>query len=161
MRIIGIDPGSRVTGYGIVEKIGPRLCHVANGCLVMGAALPLPKRLERIYSGLRDVLEKFRPDVAAIEQVFFAKNVASSLKLGESRGVALLAVTQGGLPVFEYSAREVKQAMTGYGQASKEQVQKMVQRLLQLPETAQEDASDALAVAICHCHSQKLKGAAA
>jgi crossover junction endodeoxyribonuclease RuvC len=157
LRIIGIDPGSRITGYGIVEKRGSSFVHIDNGCLTTRPADPIPERLGQIYSGLLQILEKYRPDAAAVEEVFFAKNVASSIKLGEARGVALLAAVQSRIPVFEYATREVKQAITGYGQATKDQIQKMVKSMLRLPEIAQEDASDALAVAICHLQSYRMK----
>lgn len=157
MRVIGIDPGSRITGYGVVEKKGSFLLHVDNGCLTTKKESPLPDRLLQIYESLMETIERFQPQAIAIEEVFFSKNVASALKLGESRGVALLAATQKKIPIFEYSTREVKQAITGYGQATKEQIQQMVQRLLKLPEVAQVDASDALALAICHLNSYKMK----
>lgn len=157
LRIIGIDPGSRITGYGIVEKRGASFVHIDNGCLTTRSGDSIPSRLEQIHSGLIDILEKYRPDAAAVEEVFFAKNVSSSLKLGEARGVALLAAVQSKIAVFEYATREVKQALTGYGQATKDQIQKMVKAMLKLPEVAQEDASDALAVAICHLQSYKMR----
>jgi crossover junction endodeoxyribonuclease RuvC len=157
LRIIGIDPGSRVTGYGVVERRGSSFVHVDNGCLVLRPADPIPYRLERIHAGLLDMLTRYKPDAAAVEEVFFAKNALSSIKLGEARGVALLAAVHARIPVFEYATREVKQAVTGFGQATKEQVQKMVKNVLALPEIAQEDASDALAVAICHLQSYKLR----
>ncbi len=157
MRVLGIDPGSRIMGYGVVDKNGPSLLHVENGCLTARPRDSVPLRLEEIYRGLLEVLDKFRPDVVAIEEAFFAKNVASSLRLGESRGIALLAATQKKIPIFEYATREVKQATTGFGQATKEQVQEMVRRILKLKEVAQVDASDALAVAICHSNSARLK----
>ena len=161
MRVLGIDPGSRITGFGVVEKRGPRLFHVDNGCLAAKRSSPLDERLLQIYDRLRETLERFRPDAVAIEEVFYAKNVASLLVLGESRGIALLAARQSGIPIFEYAAREVKQAITGYGQASKDQMQQMVKRLLNLPEIAQEDASDGLSLAICHLNSFKLREAVA
>lgn len=154
---MGIDPGSRITGYGIVKREGSLLIHVDNGCLTTKATAPIAERLKQIYTGLIEIFEKYKPDLVAIEEIFFAKNVSSSLRLGESRGVALLAAAMQGLPITEYSTREVKQSITGFGQASKEQVQKMVQRLLKLPEVAQVDASDALALAICHAHSYRLE----
>lgn len=157
LRIIGIDPGSRITGYGVVEKRGASFVHIDNGCLTTRPTGSMAERLEQIYSGLMDILEKYKPDAAAIEEIFFAKNVASSLKLGEARGVALLASIQAKVSVFEYATREVKQALTGYGQATKDQIQKMVKSMLKLPEVAQEDASDALAVAICHLQSYKMR----
>lgn len=157
MLVLGIDPGSHTTGYGLVEQTGSRLEHVDNGCLTSKRKSPLPLRLQQIYESLMEALARFRPEAVAIEEVFFAKNVASSLRLGESRGIALLAATQQKIPIFEYSTREVKQAITGYGNASKGQMQQMVQRLLHLPEVAQEDASDALALAICHLNSYRMK----
>lgn len=157
LRIIGIDPGSRITGYGIVEKRGSSFVHIDNGCLTTRAGDPMPRRLEQIYTGLIEILAKYQPDAAAVEEIFFAKNVASSLKLGEARGVAMLASVQSKIAVFEYATREVKQALTGYGQATKDQIQKMVKATLKLPEVAQEDASDALAVAICHLQSYKMR----
>lgn len=157
MRVIGIDPGSHITGYGVVEKNGSGLRHIDNGCLITKRNSPLSERLLQIYDSLMETIEKFQPEAIAIEEVFFSKNVASALKLGESRGIGLLAAAQRKIRVYEYSTREVKQAVTGYGQASKEQIQQMVQRLLKLPEIAQVDASDALALAICHLNSYKLR----
>lgn len=157
LRIIGIDPGSRITGYGVVEKRGASFVHIDNGCLTTRPRDSMAERLEHIHSGLTEVFAKYRPDAAAIEEVFFAKNVSSSLKLGEARGVALLASVQSKVAVFEYATREVKQALTGYGQATKDQIQKMVKSMLGLPEVAQEDASDALAVAICHLQSYRMR----
>lgn len=157
LRIIGIDPGSRITGYGVVEKRGASFVHIDNGCLTTRARDPIADRLEQIHSGLAEIFSKYRPDAAAVEEIFFAKNAASSLKLGEARGVALLASVQAKIPVFEYATREVKQALTGYGQATKDQIQKMVKSMLVLPEVAQEDASDALAVAICHLQSYRMR----
>ncbi len=157
MIVLGLDPGSNITGYGIIEKRGSQLVHVDNGCLTTKRAQTLPQRLDTIYTSLKEVILRHKPDCMAIEEVFFAKNVSSSLRLGEARGVALLAAAQCGLEIVEYPTRVVKQALTGFGQAQKEQVQKMVQRLLKLPEVAQIDASDALALAICHANTYKLK----
>lgn len=159
MRVLGIDPGSHTTGYGVVEKKGPDLLPVDNGCLMTNRKSSFPERLLQIYESLIERIEFFHPDAIAIEEVFYAKNVHSMLKLGESRGVALLAAIQNGVPIFEYSTRAVKQAITGYGNATKDQIQQMVQRLLSLPQPAQEDASDALALAICHLNSFKVLSA--
>ncbi len=159
MRVIGIDPGSHITGYGVVEEAGGRFVHVDNGCLVTQPSLPFAQRLLTIHQGLLEMLNRYRPDALAVEEVFFAKNVASSIKLGEARGVVLLSAAEKNLPIFEYAPREVKQAITGYGQADKQQIQKMVRALLKLPQEAQEDASDALAVALCHLQSYRLKEA--
>lgn len=153
MVVLGIDPGSRVTGYGVVEKNGHGLVHVDNGCIKPPGSKPLAERLVVIYQGLMEAIQKFQPQMIALEEVFFAKNVSSALKLGESRGVALLAASQAGVAIFEYSARAVKQALTGFGQADKNQIQKMVKAILKLPEVAEENASDALAVAICHLNT--------
>jgi len=153
MRVLGIDPGSRITGYGVIEKQGNRLVHIDNGALQVGSGDDFALRLERIYSGLEQIIEKYSPRAAAIEQIFVSRNVNSALKLGHARGVAMLAAIHGGLDVNEYTAVQVKSAVVGYGRAAKGQVQQMVKALLNLPEIAQEDASDALAVAICHAHS--------
>jgi len=156
MRILGIDPGTRITGYGVVEKEGNRLRHIDNGAIYTSSKDELPQRLKIIHDGLVEVIEKFQPDVMAIEQVFLAKNPMSALKLGQARGAAIVAGVNAQLPVSEYSALQVKSAVVGYGKAGKSQVQQMVKALMKLPEIAQEDASDALAVAICHANSCNL-----
>ncbi len=153
MRVLGIDPGSRITGYGIIDKEGNRLIHVDNGAIFTDSQKDFPMRLQRIYRGLTEVIERFRPDAVAVENIFFANNVQSALKLGQARGAAIVAGVNAGLPVFEYTALQVKQAVVGHGRADKQQVQKMLKVLLNLPEVAQEDASDALATAVCHAHS--------
>lgn len=157
MIVLGIDPGSRITGYGIVEKIGNRLVHVDNGAIFTDAAIDFPGRLKRIFDGLLEIISLYHPDQVAIENIFFATNPQSALKLGQARGAAIVAAVHCGLPVAEYSALQVKQAVVGQGRAEKEQVQKMLKALLGLPEIAQADASDALAVAICHINSYGLK----
>lgn len=156
MRILGIDPGSRITGYGLVEKIGNRLRHMDNGAIITDSKAPMPERLQVIYRQLNRIIDEYAPQAVAIERIFVAKNALSALKLGHARGVAMLAGVNAGLPVAEYSAVEVKNAVVGYGRAAKTQVQHMVRVLLALPEIAQEDASDALAVAICHAHCHEL-----
>ena len=156
MKILGVDPGSRITGYGIINHEGNRLIHVDNGAIHTDSNKGLPARLEKIYAALSDVIAQYRPDAVAIENIFFATNVQSALKLGQARGAAIVAGVNAGLPVFEYTALQVKQAVVGHGRASKDQVQKMLKVLLNLPEVAQEDASDALAVAVCHAHSSRL-----
>ena len=153
MIILGIDPGSRITGYGIIRTEGNRLVHVDNGAIVTGSSADFPLRLQKIYRQLSDVIDRFRPEAVAVENIFFATNVQSALKLGQARGAALVAGVNAGLPLFEYTALQVKQAVVGHGRASKDQVQKMLKALLNLSEVAQEDASDALAVAVCHAHS--------
>lgn len=156
MRILGIDPGTRITGYGIIEKVGNRLIHIDNGGIFTRADMELADRLKVIYDGLCQVIREYAPAAVAVEQIFLAKNALSALKLGHARGTALLVGVNHGLPVFEYSALQVKSAVVGYGKAEKVQVQQMVKTLLKLPEIAQEDASDALAVAICHAHTNLL-----
>ena len=156
MRILGIDPGSRITGYGIIVKEGNRLIHVDNGAIFTDPRKEFSVRLLTVFRGLSDVIDRFRPDAVAVENIFFATNVQSALKLGQARGAAIVAGGNAGLPVFEYTALQVKQAVVGHGRATKEQVQQMVKVLLNLPETAQADASDALAIAVCHAHSAVL-----
>src|SRR5512138_1144724 len=159
MKILGIDPGSRITGYGIITKEGNRLIHLDNGAIFSDKTSDFPSRLARIYRGLSEIIETYRPDAVAVENIFFSNNVQSALKLGQARGAAIVAGVNAGLPVFEYTALQVKQAVVGNGKAAKEQVQKMIRVLLNLPEIAQEDASDALAVAVCHAHSAGLNAA--
>jgi len=153
MRILGIDPGSRATGWGLIEKQGNRLLHIDNGVITTRADEPLGDRLGTIYRHLSGVITGYAPTAVAVEEIFMAKNARSALKLGHARGVALLAGFNHDLPIAEYSALQVKSAVVGYGRADKKQIQEMVRILLKLPEIAQEDASDALAVAICHAHS--------
>ncbi|MES2218576.1 MAG: crossover junction endodeoxyribonuclease RuvC [Pseudomonadota bacterium] len=149
--IIGIDPGSRNTGYGIIKINGNQSTHITSGCITLTTTLNLPERLQKIFLSLRTIIELHQPNEAAIEQVFMHDNPGSALKLGQARGAAIVALT---IPVAEYSARQVKQAVVGHGAAKKEQVQHMVGRLLNLPDKLQADAADALAIAICHAHSR-------
>jgi len=158
MRVLGIDPGTMTTGYGLVERRGETLQAVTFGAITTRAGLPFAQRLQRIHQELRTVVTRTRPDCAAVEAVFFAKNVQSALRLGQARGVALLALAEESIEIHEYSALEVKQAVTSYGQAGKGQVQEMIRLLLCLPEApTPADAADALAVAICHHHAARLK----
>ena len=150
---MGIDPGSRITGYGLISKEGNRLIHIDNGAIFTQSAKDFPQRLERIFTGLSAIIAQYQPDAVAVENVFLAKNAQSALKLGQARGAAIVAAVNVGLAVFEYTALQVKQAVVGSGRAEKVQVQQMIKALLNLPEVAQEDASDALAVAVCHAHS--------
>jgi len=159
MRILGIDPGTGITGYGIIDVEGNRLRHVDNGIIKTRSSEPLPLRLKTIYDGLSAVLGEYAPQAVAIEQVFLAKNPRAALTLGHARGTAVLAAVNRDLAVHEYSALQVKSAVVGYGHAAKQQVQQMVKALLNLPEIAQEDAADALAVAICHANSRTMKQA--
>lgn len=157
MRILGIDPGSRVTGFGLIESQGNRLRHIDNGTVATNPKDSLPVRLQTIYAGVAQIIAEYKPQVAAIEQIFLAKNPQAALVLGHARGAAILAAVNAGLVVHEYTALQVKGAVVGYARAGKPQVQQMVKALLNLPDIAQEDASDALGVAICHAHSHTLK----
>lgn len=157
MRILGIDPGSRITGYGLVEKQGSRLLHIDNGAIFTDQAENFPDRLKLIFAGISNIIQQYRPNGVAVEDIFFATNVRSALKLGQARGAAIAAAVMAGLPVYEYSALQVKSAVVGHGKAAKEQVQQMMKVLLALPEVAQADASDALAVAVCHINSFNLR----
>jgi len=149
--ILGIDPGSRVTGYGVIRQVGRQLTYLGSGCIRTNTPA-LPERLRLIYAGVTEIITQFSPDYFAIEQVFMAKNADSALKLGQARGAAIVAAVNQTLPVFEYAARQVKQTVTGTGAAEKAQVQHMVRTLLKLPANPQADAADALAIAITHCH---------
>ncbi len=152
--ILGIDPGSRLTGYGVVRQLGSKFEYVASGCIRMTLD-DMPLRLEQIFNGVREIISQTQPTVFAIEQVFMARNPDSALKLGQARGAAIVAARFAGLEVFEYSARQVKQSVVGTGAADKTQVQHMVKTLLKLPASPQADAADALAVALCHGHTQQ------
>lgn len=153
MKVFGIDPGSTVTGYGIVEIEGSTARHLDNGGIHLPTSKPLSQRLAIIYKEITALIQRFAPDAFAIENVFVAKNVSSTLKLGHARGAAIVAAVNAGIPVAEYTPSQVKKALTGYGSASKDQMQRMVKAVLNLPELAFEDASDALAVALCHAQS--------
>ena len=150
-RILGIDPGSRSTGYGVIDFDGRRLTHVASGCIVSRSE-GLGDRLRRIFDDLSAIVAEHRPDEMAVETVFVHRNPDSALKLGQARGAALLAGLTRDVPLVEYSPNQVKQAVTGRGHAGKEQVQHMVRVLLGVAEIPPRDAADALAVAICHGH---------
>ncbi|UCG14665.1 MAG: crossover junction endodeoxyribonuclease RuvC [Deltaproteobacteria bacterium] len=152
MRIIGIDPGSKVTGYGIVEQMKHQLRHVASGRVVSPSGIPFHDRLKNIYTELGKVIACHAPEAMAVEDLFIARNVQSALKLGHARGVAMLAGLNAELVIAEYSPMEVKKALVGYGRAQKEQVQEMVRILLSLAEPPESNTADALAVAICHLH---------
>jgi crossover junction endodeoxyribonuclease RuvC len=153
MIILGIDPGLRTTGFGVIEKQGTRLRYVASGTIRTGLEGALPPRLKLILDGVREVVLTYRPTCAAIEKVFVNINPQSTLLLGQARGAAISALVGAELDVAEYSATQIKQAVTGTGRAAKEQVQNMVARLLCLPGLPGSDAADALGVAICHANS--------
>lgn len=154
--MLGIDPGSVRTGYGLIETDGVRSFHLQHGNWALAEAAATDEfsiRLGRLYQLLEQFIAEHQPDVVAVEQVFMSQNAQSALKLGQARGAALAAAVNGGLPVFEYAPRTVKQAVTGTGSADKTQVGNMIQRLLHLQKIPQNDAADALAVAVCHAHT--------
>ncbi|ORU93418.1 MAG: crossover junction endodeoxyribonuclease RuvC [Cycloclasticus sp. symbiont of Poecilosclerida sp. N] len=154
MRILGIDPGSRVTGYGVIEVTGRLVKYVDSGCIRTGKGA-LPDRLKKIYLGVQEISQHHQPQEMAIEQVFMGRNADSALKLGQARAAAICAVFEEEVAVFEYAARQIKQALVGKGSADKTQVQHMVKILLKLQGDPQMDASDALAVALCHFHTEQ------
>jgi crossover junction endodeoxyribonuclease RuvC len=153
LRAIGIDPGSRATGYGIVEGDGRRLSYIASGVVSLPGHLPLWERLGIIYARLSAIIAESEPCCMAVEDVFLAKNVKSALKLGQARGAAILAGVNAGLEIHEYSALQVKQAVVGYGKAAKDQVEEMVRFFFGLRGKLNPNASDALAVALCHLNT--------
>jgi crossover junction endodeoxyribonuclease RuvC len=156
VRVFGIDPGTATTGYGVIEENAGRLILVTFGTIRTPADRLLPDRLLELHCRLSELLALHAPETAAVESLFFQKNVRTAISVGQARGAALLALAQRGIPVGEYTPLEVKQAVTGYGGAEKRQVQVMVRTLLGLPELPRpDDAADALAVAICHAHAQK------
>jgi len=151
--ILGIDPGSRFTGYGVIKQEKRGFTYLGSGCIkALSQGEDLGARLQTIFAGVSEIILQFKPDTFAIEQVFMGVNPGGALKLGQARGVAIVAATSAGLPIAEYSARQIKQAV-GTGAADKSQVQHMVKSILKLPGTPQADAADALAVALCHGHS--------
>ncbi|MDX1633062.1 MAG: crossover junction endodeoxyribonuclease RuvC [Marinobacter sp.] len=149
--ILGVDPGSRITGYGIIRCEGRHTEYLDSGCIRVGEKA-MAERLQTIFHSLATLIGEYRPDHFAIEQVFMARNPDSALKLGQARGAAIVSAANSGLAVHEYSARQVKQAVVGKGGADKAQVQHMVQAILKLSRKPQEDAADALAIALCHAH---------
>lgn len=156
IRILGIDPGSRVTGYGIIDSAGQQNRHVASGCIQIGSGA-LGERLQRIFDAIAALVRDYRPAEVAIERVFVNRNADSALKLGQARAAAICATFDARVELHEYAARAVKQAIAGHGGADKQQVQQMVRMLLRLDELPATDAADALAVALCHAHSRGLR----
>jgi crossover junction endodeoxyribonuclease RuvC len=157
MRVLGIDPGTAITGYGLVEEVRGDLKLLAFGVIRTPANQPLPRRLQLIYRAVSDLAQEWEPEAAAVEELFFSRNVRTAMSVGQARGVALLALADAGLDVAEYTPLVIKQAVTGYGNADKAQMQEMVRLLLELAEVPRpDDAADALAVAICHLHSARL-----
>ena len=161
MIIVGLDPGLRRTGWGVIAAAGNELRHLADGTVASDAAAPLAERLRQIHTGVRDVLARHRPDEAAIEETFVNKNPSSTLLLGQARGAVMLAPALAGIPVGEYAANLVKKALVGVGHADKRQVRAMVRMLLPTATVEQADAADALALAICHAHHRASPIAAA
>ena len=156
MRVLGIDCGSRVTGYGVIDSNGADCIYICCGAIRSKSSDPLADRLKSIYKGIVQIIREREPQAAAFESLFYATNVQSALKLGHVRGVSMFAAAEANLPIYEYSPLEVKSAVTGYGRAEKPQVQQMVRALLKLNAPPQPyDASDALAVAICHIHTNR------
>ncbi len=153
-RVLGLDPGTAITGYGIVCSEGQSLTPVTYGVITTAAGLALPLRLQQLYGQLRELIDTYHPSAAAVEELYFARNARTALAVGHARGVILLALAEAGLAIHSYTPLQVKQAITGYGRADKEQVQQMVRLLLSLEAIPQpDDAADALAVAICDAHS--------
>ena len=161
LRILGIDPGLRITGFGIIEKHANKLLYVSSGCIKTDGAGELPQRLKTILDGIAEVIAAQQPHQAAVEKVFVNVNPQSTLLLGQARGAAISALVLAGLPVAEYTALQIKQAVVGQGKAAKQQVQQMVRRLLALSGDPSPDAADALACAICHAHGGQGLGALA
>ena len=159
IRTIGVDPGSRYTGYGIVEGDGFRLNYIHHGTVKLPAARPLSERLKIIFEEIKASIREYGPEFMAVEEVFFAKNVKSALSLGQARGAVILAGASAGLSIHEYSALRIKQSVAGYGRAAKDQVAAMIQRLLRIDSSIEPNAADALAVAVCHIstHSSNLR----
>lgn len=155
MLVLGIDPGTATTGYGLVRELEDgTLTGVAHGAILTSADMPMPQRLNSLYEQLNEIIKLHRPDTAAVEKLFFQRNVKTAITVGQARGVALLSLAQEGIEIGEYTPLEIKQAVVGYGGAEKMQVQQMVRALLGLDDIPRpDDAADALAVAICHVHS--------
>lgn len=158
MRVLGVDPGSRVTGFGLVEKEDNTTTYIHSGIIRSSTKIEFYKRIHGIFESLVDIIHRYRPEEMAIEDQFYAKNVQSALKLGHARAAALIAAGQCGISLFEYTPLEVKKAVVGYGRAEKVQVREMVKVILRIREQPALDASDALAVAICHCNWSRFEG---
>jgi len=157
MRVLGIDPGTMVTGFGVVDDIRGELSSVGYGTIEGGRKNSFPDRLKMMFDGLNEVIKDYKPEQIALESVFYGKSVKAAIKIGEARGVAILCASVAEIPVFEYAPTEVKRAVVGIGNAQKMQVSKMVKVLLSLSEVPEKyDATDALAIAVCHCHRMKL-----
>lgn len=155
MIILGLDPGTAITGYGVIRVVNFKISCIAYGVIRTPAEMPMPKRLQMIYEDLGQVISQYHPDEVAIEKLYFGRNVTTGISVGQARGVLLLCLAQANLPIGEYTPPQIKRALSGYGGAEKQQMQYMVQNFLKLPEIPQpDDAADALAIAICHAHSR-------
>ena len=158
MVILGIDPGPATTGYGVISVVGNRFKMIANGVILTPAGLEMEKRLVMLYDGLARIIEQYRPEQAAVEELFFNQNITTAITVGQARGVILLCCAKHEVPVFEYTPLQSKQALVGYGRADKKQMQQMVKVFLGLTEVPKpDDAADALAMAICHAHHHQTK----
>lgn len=156
MRILGIDPGIAIVGYGVVDKEGNRYKTIAYDSVTTKAHTPLEDRLEKVYNGVCEIIKKYKPDAMSIEELFFNNNAKTALTVGQARGVIILAAVQNHIPVYEYTPLQVKQALTGYGRASKTQIQQMMKSMLGLTEIPKpDDVADALAIAVCHGNSMR------
>ena len=155
MIILGIDPGSRVTGFGLIQTDGHKAHYLSSGCIRLKSEQTVPERLVDIFNGITHVIEQFKPETCAIEQIFMHKSPDSALKLGQARGVAIAAMALQNIEISEYSARQIKQSVVGYGAADKAQVMHMVKVLLDIQHELKADAADALAVALCHFHTRQ------
>lgn len=157
MLVLGVDPGSRVTGYGLVEKEGRQLLCLHAGTVITSQHLPFHERIHEIYRAMIGIMERYGPGEMSVEDIFFHKNLQSSLKIGHARGAVLIAAVECGIRIFEYSPLEIKKAVVGYGRATKEQVRAMIQVMLKLKKPPPLDASDALAAAVCHLNWSRVK----
>ncbi|MGI6161298.1 MAG: crossover junction endodeoxyribonuclease RuvC [Christensenellales bacterium] len=158
MIIIGIDPGLAIMGYGVIEYDGNRLKHIDHGCIYTESDTPMPTRLRQLYDGVFSLVKTYNPASVAVEELFFSKNVKTAIAVGHARGMALLAAEQNGCVLYEYTPKQVKQAVVGYGGADKTQVQQMIKVLLNLKEIPKpDDAADALAIAVCQAHTSRLR----
>lgn len=158
MRILGIDPGIAIMGYGLIDMVGNRLKVVEYGVVTTSSKTKTPERLDILYNNLDEIINQFNPDEFAVEELFFNQNVKTAITVGHARGVQILCAQKNSLPIYEYTPLQIKQAMTGYGRANKKQIQETVTKLLNLNEIPKpDDAADALAVAMCHALSQRFK----
>ena len=156
MRILGIDPGFAITGYSIIDYIGNKFKLIDNGAILTKAGVSFPQRLTKIYDDLNLIIDKYLPEAIAVEELFFNQNTKTAINVAQARGVILIVGCKRGIPTFEYTPLQVKQAVTGYGRADKMQVQKMVQSILKIEKVPKlDDITDSMAIAICHAHSQK------